>query len=213
MIDSLLVDAGGVLFNNILEETCFVGELARRHAADPDRLMSNLRDRAHRYESGERHVHDVLRDTLAAVDAAGADDFDGEGADRLYRACVRPYHENIAALEEVVRAHPRLTVVLANNEAEHWDDLKDADFGHYRHFDRLCSSWRMGRVKPSADYFAALLEHSGTRPERALMVDDRAAVIAAAEAMGMRTLHVRTPEVLCARLPAIVEALTSVRIR
>lgn len=214
MIKTLLIDAGGVLFNNILEETYFVGELARQYAADPDRLLANLKSSAHRYESGAGHVHTVLRDTLIAAGAVRAHEFDADWADRLYLSSLRCYDDNVAALAEVGWAYPGLTLVLANNEAEHWDELKNTGFGHYQHFDRLCSSWRMGQVKPSAAYFATVLDHCGAQARESLMIDDRAAVIEVARALGMRTLHIRTPEVLRAQLLSTVEGLTtSVRTR
>ncbi|QBJ98211.1 HAD family hydrolase [Rhodococcus sp. ABRD24] len=205
MIKTLLVDAGGVLFNNILEETCFVRDLARRYDADPDRLLTEMKSSAHHYESGAGHVHGVLYDTLTAAGAARAHEFDAYWADQLYLASVHCYDDNVAALAEVVRAHSGLTVVLANNEAEHWDELKNAHFGHYRHFDRLCSSWRMGQVKPSAEYFTTVLDHCEAQARESLMIDDRAEVIDVARTLGMSALHVRTPAMLRSQLLSTVE--------
>ncbi len=214
MITTLLVDAGGVLFNNIIEETRFVGDLARRYAADPDRLLAQLKGSAYQYESGDDHVHAVLRDTLTSAGAARAHEFDADWADRLYLANVHCYDDNVAALAEVVRSHPGLTVVLANNEAKHWDELKNSRFGHYKHFHRLCSSWRMGQVKPSAEYFATVLDHCETHAQESLMIDDRAEVIDIARELGMSVLHIRTPEVLRSQLRSTVAGVTtSVRTR
>ncbi|MEU5271610.1 HAD family hydrolase [Streptomyces hygroscopicus] len=207
MINALLVDAGGVLFNNVAEETSFVPAIARRYAVDERRLLAGLLASAHVYERGAGHVHEVLRALLDEAGSPRTDAFDGDWVDRLYADSVRCYDANVAELAEVRRAHPELTVVLANNEAEHWDHLKNARYGHYRLFGRLCSSWRVGQVKPSAEYFAATLDRCRTEPREALMVDDRAAVIAAARDLGMRTLHISSPAVLRARLRATVENL------
>ncbi|WP_018505387.1 HAD family hydrolase [Parafrankia discariae] len=207
MAQVLLVDAGGVLFNNINEETSFVARLAARHGADPGRLLQTIFSTAHQYESGARGAHTVMREALVDSGAWSVRSYDAQWVDRLYLDSLRCYRPNLQALAEVLRANPSLTAVLANNEAEHWDELKNAHFGHYQHFDRLCSSWRVGQVKPSQEYFAAVLERCETEPVQALMVDDRTAVVEVAQAMGMRTLHVRTPEVLCGSLRATVDDL------
>ncbi|MFI1104074.1 HAD-IA family hydrolase [Streptomyces melanogenes] len=207
MIRALLVDAGGVMFNNINEETSFVRDIARRYAVDESRLLGAVRSSAHAYESGACHAHDVLRGLLEEAGSPLADTFDGEWVDRLYAANLRCYSANVVELAEVARARPELTLVLANNEAEHWDHLKNQRHDHYRLFDHLCSSWRVGQVKPSAEYFAATLDRCGAEPREALMVDDRTAVIAAARDLGMHTLHVSSPEVLRTRLRATVEDL------
>ncbi|MFC0844370.1 HAD-IA family hydrolase [Streptomyces noboritoensis] len=207
MIRALLVDAGGVLFNNINEETSFIRDIARRYAVDESRLLGAVLSSAHTYESGACHAHDVLRGLLEEAGSPFADIFDAEWVDRLYAANLRYYSANVVELAEVARARPELTLVLANNEAEHWDHLKNQRHDHYRLFDHLCSSWRVGQVKPSAEYFAATLDRCGVEPREALMVDDRTTVIAAARDLGMRTLHVSSPEVLRTRLRETVENL------
>ncbi|GAA0596014.1 hypothetical protein GCM10010394_26910 [Streptomyces crystallinus] len=203
----LLVDAGGILFNNINEETSFIADIARRYAVDENRLLVGVLASAHLYESGSAHAHDVLRQLLEEAGSPLADAFDGEWVDRLYASHVHCHRANLVELAEVARARPELTLVLANNEAEHWDHLKDRHHGHYRLFDHLCSSWRVGQVKPSAAYFAETLDRCGAGPHEALMIDDRPAVVAAARGLGMRTLHVTRPEVLRTHLRATVENL------
>lgn len=204
MVQTVLIDAGGVLFNNVTEETSFVSDIARRYAVDPDRLLRGVQASAHLYESGTCHVHEVLRHLLEEAGSPLVDAFDGGWVDRLYAGSVRCYGPNVAEVAAVACAHPELALVLANNEAEHWDDLKNARYRHYGLFGRLCSSWRVGQVKPSAEYFAATLERCGAQPHEALMVDDRAAVITAARGLGMRTLHVTSSEVLRSRLRTAV---------
>ncbi|OAR23502.1 hypothetical protein A8W25_28825 [Streptomyces sp. ERV7] len=207
MIRVLLVDAGGILFNNINEETSFIPDIARRYAVDESRLLAAVLSSAHAYESGASHAYDVLRGLLEEAGSPFADTFDGEWVDRLYATHVRCYRSNAVELAEVARAHPELTLVLANNEAEHWDHLKNRHHDHYRLFDHLCSSWRVGQVKPSAEYFAETLARCGADPRETLMIDDRTTVIAAARDLGMRTLHVSSPEVLRTHLRETVENL------
>lgn len=200
MIQALLADAGGVLFNNITEETSFIRKVAHRHAADAKRLMRGVLSSAHLYESGAVHVHDVLRELLTEAGSPSADAFDRDWVDHTYLDSVRCYRTNLTALAEVAHEFPELTLVLANNEAEHWDHLKNTRHDHYRLFHHLCSSWRVGQVKPSAEYFAETLGRCGIEPHEALMIDDRQTVLAAARGLGMRTLFVSSPDVLRARL-------------
>ncbi|MFD9792935.1 HAD family hydrolase [Streptomyces sp. NPDC059070] len=207
MIRALLTDAGGVLFNNITEETSFVRDVAHRYAVDEHRLMRGVQSACAVYESGAGHVHEVLRVLLEEAGSPLVDAFDGEWVDRAYLDSVHCYTANVTALTEVARAFPELTLVLANNEAEHWDRLKNARYGHYGLFDQLCSSWRVGQVKPSAEYFAAALDRCGIEPHEALMIDDRPSVVASAHELGMRTLYVSSPEVLRTRLRGTVESL------
>ncbi|MBD0741145.1 HAD-IA family hydrolase [Streptomyces sp. CBMA152] len=207
MLQALLVDAGGVLFNNITEETAFVPEIARRHRVDADRLLWAVQSSAHLYESGVCHVHDVLRGLLDEAGSPLVGAYDAEWVDRRYTDNVRCHSANVMELAEVAGEHPEVTLVLANNEAAHWDELKNQRHHHYRLFDHLCSSWRVGQVKPSAEYFAETLDRCGIDPREALMVDDRIAVITAARELGMHTLHISSPAVLRERLRTTVENL------
>lgn len=208
MIHALLIDAGGVLFNNITEETSFVGDIARRYAVDEHRLIRAVQASAPLYESGVCHVHDVLRSLLEEAGSPLAGAFDEAWVDRLYADRVRSYDHNGAELAAVARDHPELALVLANNEAEHWDHIKNERHHHYGLFSHLCSSWRVGQVKPSAAYFAAALARCGVEPHQALMVDDRVSVVTAARDLGMHTLHISSPAVLRTRLRSTVEGLT-----
>ncbi|GHF52184.1 hypothetical protein GCM10010218_37000 [Streptomyces mashuensis] len=199
MIRTLFVDAGGVLYNNINEETDFLARVAGRHGADPGELLTRVLKAAPAYEDGGTHVHEVFRDLLEAEAP-----LDTGWLDRAYLESVRAYDDNFRALREARRDHPHLTVVLTNNEAEHWDRLKDAAHGHFGLFDVLCSSWRLGRVKPAREFFTAALHHVRAVPAETLVVDDRTAVLEVAAGLGMRTLHVGTPDVLAGRLaPAV----------
>ncbi|WP_445397668.1 HAD family hydrolase [Streptomyces sp. LE64] len=207
MIRVLLVDAGGILFNNINEETSFLPDIARRYAVDESRLLAAVLSSAHAYESGACDAHDVLRGLLEEAGSPVVESYDDEWVDRLYASHVRCYGSNVVALNEVSRDRPELTLVLANNEAEQWDHLKDRHHGHYELFDHLCSSWRVGQVKPSAEYFAEALGRCGADPHEALMVDDRATVVAAARNLGMPTLHITSPEELRTRLRSTIESL------
>lgn len=148
MIRALFVDAGGVLFNNITEETGFVPEVARRYAVDEHRLLRGVESSAHLYESGRCHVHEVFRRLLSEAGTPRAAEFDGGWLDRVYEDSVRHYERNFDELVEVARRHPKLSLVLTNNEAEHWDLLKNNRFTHFRLFTQLSRHGGWGRLSP-----------------------------------------------------------------
>ncbi|MGV9883511.1 HAD family hydrolase [Streptomyces sp. NPDC003006] len=212
MIRTLFVDAGGVLFNNINEETEFIARVADRHGVDRAELNWRAMAAARVYESGRKHVHQVFHRLVGGYSwsrqgqGQGRDRgvLDTQWLDHTYMDCVRAYHDNARALRELREERPDLTLVLTNNEAEHWDRLKDEAYGHLGMFDVLCSSWRVNRVKPARAFFAEALSRCRTTPEETLLVDDRLPVLRAGAALGLRTLHVSTPDVLADRLRSLV---------
>ncbi|MDQ0790760.1 putative hydrolase of the HAD superfamily [Streptomyces sp. B3I7] len=208
MIRALLVDAGGILFNNVTEETDFLPRLARQHGADPQevRRQLDLHDRA--YETGARHVHAVLADCL---NAAGADigSVEPEWTDSLYMDSVRAYDTAFIALRHLRTGDTGLVLALANNEAEHWDKLKNARYRHFELFDVIGSSWHIGTEKPRSEYFHQLLTACGCFPDEATFVDDNPENVEAARRFGMNSLHVPHPSRLPAALSLLVPAQES----
>lgn len=70
-------------------------------------------------------------------------------------------------------------------------------------FDVLVVSGREKLVKPHAPIFERFLERAGVGAEQCLFIDDNAANIAAAAALGFYTEHFRSAEALEARLAAL----------
>ncbi|MEU9794635.1 HAD family hydrolase [Streptomyces sparsogenes] len=204
MIRTLFVDAGGVLFNNINEETEFLARVADRHAVDRADLAWRAMAAARVYESGRKHVHQVFHRLVGGHSWSGRGILDTWWLDHTYMDCVRAYHDNARVLRELREELPDLTLALTNNEAEHWDRLKDEVYGHLSMFDVLCSSWRVHRVKPARAFFEEALSRCRTTADETLLVDDRLPVLRAGAALGLRTLHISTPDVLADRLRSLV---------
>ncbi|MFD0352336.1 HAD family hydrolase [Streptomyces sp. NPDC127110] len=205
MIRTLFVDAGGVLYNNVNEETDFLDRVAGRYGVDRGELARRVEASAPRYESGASHVHRVIARLVAGGSGpAAGTPAEGRWMDRAYLDSVRPHPDSFRVLRELRERHPEVRLVLTNNEAEHWDRLKDEAYGHFALFDTLCSSWRTGRVKPAPSFFTEALQACRATAAETLLVDDRTTVLRVGTGLGMHTLHVSVPEVFADRLGAAV---------
>ncbi|MEI5100655.1 hypothetical protein RB200_21690 [Streptomyces sp. PmtG] len=89
MRGALLVDAGGVLFNNVTEDSDFLPQLADWYGVGTERLRQEIDRRDAAYETNARGVFDVLADALAAAGAPGPPVLDRERVTALYLAGVR----------------------------------------------------------------------------------------------------------------------------
>ncbi|MFD7101551.1 HAD family hydrolase [Streptomyces celluloflavus] len=196
MADTILMDAGGVLFNNVTEETDFLDRLAARHGADTQRLRGEIDARDAAYETGRAHVHDVLRDALAAAGAPAGVAVDARWLDDLYRDCLAVHPGAFTAIDGIRRHRPDILLVLTNNEAAHWDRVKDDRYGHLGRFDVVASSWQVGEVKPTGEFFEAVARRCGRPLDDAVLLDDNPDVLAEARHHGLRTLHVESPATL-----------------
>ncbi|MFI1885955.1 HAD family hydrolase [Streptomyces jumonjinensis] len=196
MVDTILMDAGGVLFNNVTEETDFLDRLAARHGADPNRLRREIDARDAVYETGHAHVHDVLCDALAAAGAPAGIAVDAPWLDDLYRDCLAAHPEAFIAIDSIRQYRPDVLLVLTNNEAAHWDRVKDDQYGHLGRFDVIASSWQVGKVKPTKEFFEAVAHRCGRSLDNAVLLDDNPGVLAKARRYGLRALHIESPNTL-----------------
>ncbi|MER7011818.1 HAD family hydrolase [Saccharopolyspora sp. NPDC000359] len=188
----MLVDAGGVLFNNISEETDFLALLAQRYHAQLPRLRRALDQHDHDYETDAAHVHQVL---MTCLELAGGDceDFDGDHTDELYLARVEAYPSCFEQLRALRALHPELVLALANNEAAHWDEVKNARYEHLALFDVIGSSWHLRAVKPTDEYFHRLLAAVGCDADEVLLADDNPDIVRAARLFGLNAVHIPSP--------------------
>ncbi|MGW1726368.1 HAD family hydrolase [Streptomyces sp. NPDC002306] len=102
-----------------------------------------------------------------------------------------PFHADDAVVSLLRRVRTRVPLVLVTNatlglEAD-LDSLGLTDLA-----DHVVSSARVGLAKPDPRILELAAARAGVRPDRCLFVDDTAENIAAAAALGMRTVHFRT---------------------
>ncbi len=107
-----------------------------------------------------------------------------------------------------LRAAGYLTVLATNQHEERREWMRTA-LG----YDGLCDvdaySCLLGAAKPDPDYFRAALAMAGVSTGEALFVDDSAENIAAAAALGLRTLHHPTDAGGRVLRRGVVEALSA----
>ena len=132
--------------------------------------------------SGRESLRDLLERLVVELDLA-------RGADELMALWRQATPDPPAwQLVRELRAAGYLTVLATNQHEERREWMRTA-LG----YDGLCDvdaySCLLGAAKPDPDYFRAALAMAGVSTGEALFVDDSAENIAAAAALGLRTLH------------------------
>jgi putative hydrolase of the HAD superfamily len=93
----------------------------------------------------------------------------------------------LGLLDEI---RPRiLTACLSNNNALHWELLRDR-FGMDRKFHRCFLSHEIGLIKPDPALFRHVLSGLGMEAEEALFLDDNPEHVRAAEGIGIVAMRV-----------------------
>lgn len=98
------------------------------------------------------------------------------------------YREETWTLAGQARRQGIRTGVLSNGVREIVEVI-EAQRGWSSCFDTLVVSCDVGCAKPGPEIYRLTLERLGVAPAEALFVDDRAENIAAAQALGLQTLH------------------------
>ena len=96
------------------------------------------------------------------------------------------------------RPYPRATELLARARDDHHvscltncNELHWAQLAPFtRNFDSAFSSHLIGKIKPDAEAFAAVLDALHVPPERVRFFDDSRSNVDAAQALGIRSFHV-----------------------
>jgi putative hydrolase of the HAD superfamily len=112
----------------------------------------------------------------------------------LSTALIRsPFHadETVVALLRRARTHMPL-VLVTNTSVQLEEDLESLGLTDLA--DHVVSSARVGIAKPDRRIYDIAVERAGVPAERCLFVDDTLENVDAAAALGMRTVHYRTPE-------------------
>jgi len=98
-----------------------------------------------------------------------------------------PIEENVALLRRL-RASGKPVYALSNFARETFA-LAERHHDFLSEFDERVISGHVGVVKPDQRIYEILFERVGRRPNELLFIDDSAANVRAAEALGMPTIH------------------------
>jgi len=183
----LLWDVGGVVLSNGWDH------VGRRAAADRFGLDAAELERRHErlavpLETGAIDWAEYLR--VAVFDEPRAftpDDFRRFVWERS--ACFAPAFDCARALREA----GRYLMVALNNESTELNEYRIDRFHLAEVFEVFLSSCYTGRLKPEAAAFRHALDVLHRAPAECLFLDDRPENVAAAAALGIRTLRVRDP--------------------
>jgi putative hydrolase of the HAD superfamily len=104
----------------------------------------------------------------------------------------RALYPGATALLDALKPRFRLASVSNTNEI-HWRRFRDA-WSLDGYFDHNFPSYRVGRLKPDADYFHHVLNALGTHVEHVLFVDDNAINVDAAARLGITARRVEGPD-------------------
>lgn len=101
---------------------------------------------------------------------------------------------SVAILEDLLTLEPRPRLLALSNWGRDTFAEAEARLGFLRHFDAMVISGREGVVKPEPAIFELLCERHGVDPADAVFIDDSAANVDAAAALGFRTVRFIDPE-------------------
>ncbi|MEO7499518.1 MAG: HAD family phosphatase [Casimicrobiaceae bacterium] len=104
----------------------------------------------------------------------------------------RALYPGATALLDELKPRYRLASVSNTNEI-HWRRFRD-EWSLDSFFAHNFPSFRVGRLKPDADYFHHVLDALDTRPEHVLFVDDNAINVDAAARLGITARRVDGPD-------------------
>ncbi|MFN0072388.1 MAG: HAD-IA family hydrolase [Chloroflexota bacterium] len=131
----------------------------------------------------------------------GRSDFTAGLANALVRWDSRASLEDVLRVWTTIEVDPEITAAvdslrhggircyLTSNQEEYKASYMSAVLGHARLFDSEFYSCRVGSMKPSAEYFHAVVHEIALPPEQMLFIDDRAENVAGARGVG---LHAET---------------------
>lgn len=184
MVKAIIFDFGGV-FNNAHETTAGFDRAAQRMGTTAqalyDLLYSGPEWQAAKIggmtsEQYWRHMMQALGYTGGNLAAFRADLFEGEQIDP----------QVVLIAERLAKRYP---LALLSNATDELEDLLETQFGLHHLFGVVVNSARIGVAKPDRAAFDLVLSELGVAPHEALFIDDKPRNVAAAESLGIPSIH------------------------
>jgi epoxide hydrolase-like predicted phosphatase len=195
-ISAVIFDFGGVIITPITRQIGMIAEGIGCSTADLHHVMMGPQFESgdhpwHRLERGEIGM-EVLQELLEPIAAAAGMNFRGDEVEKILAPGM--YEVNHFVLEKIgeLRGRGYKTALLSNSIREFRPKLEE-DVPP-RLFDAYIDSSHVGMRKPEPEIFhRTLRELALDDPSHAIFLDDFAGNLAGAQAVGLRTIHVKNP--------------------
>lgn len=195
-ISAVIFDFGGVIITPITRQIGMIAEGLGCSTSDLHHVMMGPQFESgdhpwHRLERGEIGM-EVLQELLEPIAAAAGMNFRGDEVEKILAPGM--YEVNHFVLEKIgqLRGRGYKTALLSNSIREFRPKLEE-DVPP-RLFDAYIDSSHVGMRKPEPEIFhRTLRELALDDPSHAIFLDDFAGNLAGAEAVGLRTIHVKNP--------------------
>lgn len=199
MIEAIFFDLGMVLVT--FDWNIAIPRFAARNGGNAERVKEFL---AHSF-------HDAFeRNELTAQEffQRGRATMGFEGTQTEFQSYWNEIFSEIPSSVEMVRALALSIPLYTLSNTNPWHAAYlEKHFDWMQLFTRRFYSCTLGVRKPDARIYEKALAHAKVAPQRALLIDDRIENIHGAHAIGMKTLHAQTPQVLQERLPEMFSQL------
>jgi putative hydrolase of the HAD superfamily len=189
-IDLVLFDVGGVLGSNGWDRDQRKAAV-ERFGLDGEDFQYRHEETVGALESGQISLDEYLDVTVFYEPRA----FTHNAFKEFMFAQSVPWPESIAVARELARTGG-VRMATLNNESAELNAYRIRAFGLRDIFPTFFTSCWLGVRKPTREIYARVLGMTQADPRRTLFVDDRLQNLTPAAALGMRTVHYRTPQQL-----------------
>jgi FMN phosphatase YigB (HAD superfamily) len=182
MLKAVVFDFGNVV--GFFDHFKTLGRLAPYTTWTPERIYEEIYngDLEEDLESGRMSVDDFMRVFIERCELRC-------GADDLLAACRDIFTPNPAVCDLVPRLRGKCRLVLGSNtNAVHAAQFQMQFADVLSHFHRQVLSHLIGVRKPKAEFFRECVRRAECEPGECLFVDDMAANVAGARAIGMNAV-------------------------
>jgi glucose-1-phosphatase len=197
-VKNLIFDLGGVILDLSIDRAMdSFSELAKM----PKEKIKDLYASESGFLDYEKGVidDDVFREFVRETFSISAGD---EAIDNCWNAMLRGIPS--LKLDLLLRLQNEFQVfLLSNTNAIHLQHINEVMLPKHHenrtldsYFHRAYYSHRMGKRKPDADIFEQVLEENRLVPEQTLFLDDYDVNIEGARSLGIRTIHVTSPNLI-----------------
>ena len=196
-IRHVFFDIGGVLGTNGWDREQRKVALANFNL-DPTEFQARHEEMVGPLEQGQISLDEYL--DLAVFHAPR--EFTREAFRDFMFAQSKPNPETIATARAIAEGCS-YWVMTMNNESEELNKHRICTFGLDEIFDAFLSSCWLGLRKPARGFYDRALGISEARPQESVLIDDRVQNLAPATALGMHTIHYRSPAQMAEELDAL----------